>query len=109
MEHQYLVGVIFVNIEENRSLCNKGLAHILTEYIPINLEDVHSLNLDEGIMILRATYSAFNTMGAFYSPFIPTEELIGFNIQGKPKIWLNKNHSRNYAEKLIKAEIWEKH
>lgn len=53
---------------------------MLTQYIPLDLEELHSLNINEGMMILRATYSAFNTMGSFYSPFVPNEELIGFSI-----------------------------
>ncbi len=70
---------------------------------------MNGLTLIEAYSILRAAYRAFHTMEAFHGPFIPDEELIGINLNGKPKIWLNKNHSKNKADRIITAEIWEKH
>lgn len=49
----------------------------------------------EGYSILRASYRAFHTMEAFHGPFIAEDELIGINLKGKPKIWLNQNHAKN--------------
>jgi hypothetical protein len=76
---------------------------VLTEFIPVKLAEMHNLPQNEGYSILRSTYRAFHTMEAFHGPFIPNEELIGINLDGKPKIWLNKNHSKNRADSMIKA------
>lgn len=55
----------------------------------------------EGYSILRASYRAFHTMEAFHGPFVAEDDLIGINLKGKPKIWLNQNHAKNQAEQII--------
>lgn len=82
---------------------------MLTEFVPVKLAEMNDITMNEGFAILRAAWRAFHTMEAFHGPFVPSEDLIGVNLAGKPKIWLNKNHSKNKADKVIQAEIWEKH
>lgn len=40
-------------------------------------------------------------MEAFHGPFLVSEDLIGVNLNGKPKIWLNEDHSRNEANHVV--------
>lgn len=65
--------------------------------------EMRSLTQNEGYSILRASYRAFHAMEAFHGPFVLTEDLIGVNLNGKPKIWLNNDHSKNKANNVIQA------
>jgi hypothetical protein len=38
---------------------------------------------------------------------VPHEDLIGFNEHGKTKVWLNRNHSLNYADRRFQGEEYQ--
>jgi hypothetical protein len=84
-------------------LCSHGQSYVLTEFIPIKLSEISGLTNLEAYSILRAAYRAFHTMEAFHGPFVPDDDLIGINLNRQPKIWLNRNHSKNKADRAITA------
>lgn len=66
--------------------------------MPLRLSDVNNLTEEESLLVLRSAYRGFNTLGTFYGPIEPYEDMICFNEKGVPKVWLNSNLSLNHPE-----------
>lgn len=49
--------------------------------------------------MLKSVYSGFNTISTFYGPVEPYEDLVCFNEQGKPKVWVHSNLATPYIER----------
>jgi hypothetical protein len=80
--------VIFKNKEELCSEVN-NLA-LVVEYIPVRLNSVnHFLTFEERLSILAATFSALQTLNYVYGPLFISETMIGFNEDGRVKVWIN--------------------
>ena len=70
--------------------------YLIVEEIPTRLSEVNRLlNFRERLSILAATFSALHTLSYVYGPIMIQDNLIGFNRQGKVKIWINNNFASN--------------
>ena len=52
-------------------------------------------NFEEVLYILASSSSGFNTLSSFFGPLEPNEDMICFNDEGRVKVWLNENLSKN--------------
>lgn len=99
-----------VGFEKNQNLCSKSSeAFILTERIPKRLDAVNNLTQPEALCVLRSAYNGFNTLGSFYGPIEPYEDMVCFNEEGRPKVWLNSNLSLNQAEEKRQGDMKKDH
>lgn len=82
--------MINLAINDKQVLCLTNThAQLLLEYIPIRLAMVPSMDLEEALTTMHAAFKGFNTIEGLVGPVEINEELIGFNDEGKPKVWLN--------------------
>lgn len=94
-----IVKVHHVGFRKDSTLCSKSSdAVVLTERIPQRLSNTYNLTEPEALCILRSAYNGFNTMESFYGPIEPYEDMICFNEEGVPKVWLNSNLAVNHPE-----------
>lgn len=63
------------------------------EKIAYRLPDLGSLDYETGLYILRQSFAAMKVLYHKYGAFNITEEMIGFNLEGKCKFWLNSDYS----------------
>jgi hypothetical protein len=97
-----LIKVYQIALDNNYDLCtNNQFAQLLVEYIPIRLINIRNFDREEALTILSAALRAFHLLEIKFGPIIPAEDLIGFNEQGKAKIWINRNSCINYVDKRV--------
>ena len=68
---------------------------VITERIPHRLSDVTQLTLPEALYVVKESLLGFRTIYQYDGPLIIDEEMIGFNSNGKVKVWLNSNFGSN--------------
>jgi hypothetical protein len=68
---------------------------LLVEHIPLRLADVDELTQSEGLTILVSALRGFRSIESEYGTVWPRDDLIGFNIQGRTKVWLSKHFQEN--------------
>lgn len=88
-----LVKIYHLVVENMRDFCTESeFARIVVEFIPLRLGAVREMDREEALTVLCAACRAFHMIEIKFGPVVPNEELIGFNNNGKTKIWLNKDH-----------------
>lgn len=87
-----LVKVHFIDINQDTALCDtNNRIRLIVEHIPYRLSDIATFTQEEGLTVFEAALRGFRLIEREFGPVDPKEELIGFNSQGKTKIWLNKH------------------
>lgn len=71
---------------------------VKTERIPNRLSEGHGLPLNEALYVLHESLVGFKTINQYNGPVSITDEMIGFNQDGKVRVWLNTNFSTNLSE-----------
>lgn len=55
----------------------------------------NQFTFSESLTILSSACAGYNILNSFYGPLEPTSDMVCFNEDGLPKIWLNENLSKN--------------
>ena len=88
-----LVKIYHLVVENMQYFCTDSeFARIVVEFIPLRLGAVREMDREEALTVLCAACRAFHMIEIKFGPVVLNEELIGFNNNGKTKIWLNKDH-----------------
>ena len=69
---------------------------VFTQYIPYRLADTYSLTPEQGLYVLSEALRGFHTLYQQLGPFAVDETLIGFNQEGKVKVWHCCNFAKNH-------------
>jgi hypothetical protein len=84
--------------EEGFGFCgNQKMAKILTERMPVRLDQSRPLNREEEACVLYNSLKGFDQLYNRYGPVDVNPEMIGFNQAGQTKVWMNRNYGMNYA------------
>lgn len=94
-----LVKIYHLIVENTYDFCtDREDVRILMEFVPVRLTAVREMDREEALTVLCAAFRAFHMIEIKFGPVVPKQELIGFNSNGKTKIWLNKHHWINHVQ-----------
>jgi hypothetical protein len=98
--NQSIVQVHNLQIQRDAALCSQSSnSQVFVERIPYRLSNITDLSQVEGLTVLRGAYYGFSTLSKMYGLIEPYEDLICFNEEGYPKIWVNANLAENRVQK----------
>lgn len=102
----YLIAPDMI-LKNKDDLCTESNGvYLLIENIPVRLHEVNSyLNFEERLSILAVTFSALHTLNFVYGPLFINENSIGFNEQGKIKVWINDHYSSNQPSNEARNDL----
>jgi hypothetical protein len=86
----------FENVKEEPYCGTRIYAKVYLEHIPYRLSSINDIPLPENIYILNAALAGFQKLYSLIGYFRPNEDMIGIDSEGRVKIWLNSNFSKNY-------------
>lgn len=106
-----LVKVHHLLIDSHSNLCTiYNSARLLIEHIPLRLTTLRNFDREEALTIFAAGLRAFHLLEIRFGPVVPHEELIGFNEQGKTKVWLNRSSWLNQPDRrMFHEEVQQQH
>ena len=62
-KHPYLIGVFHIGVNSSDANCiSSPFIHLLVEYIPIRLDMVSELDLEEALSVLYASFKGLNAI-----------------------------------------------
>lgn len=69
---------------------------IVTEPISRTLENTPQLTFSESLYVLEEALKGFEYAESQCEPFLVNEKMIGFTPQGKVKVWVNNDFTKNH-------------
>lgn len=92
-----LVKVYRAEYDDNNDMCsNHKNITVYTEYIPYRLADTRNLTHEQGLYVLSEALRGFNRLYQQLGAFAVDETLIGFNQEGRAKVWHSPNFAKNH-------------
>jgi hypothetical protein len=71
-------------------------AKIYLEHTPYRLSSINQIPLPENLYVLASALAGFQKLYGLIGYFRPSEDMVGIDGEGRVKVWLNNNFSRNY-------------
>ena len=68
---------------------------VKTERIPTRLSEIKYLDENKGLVVLEQALIGYKSIFTFQGPVLINDDMIGFNQNGKVKVWLNNNFAKN--------------
>jgi hypothetical protein len=94
-----LVTVFAVQNQKNSesSICgNTQVLRVVIERIPLRYKDLPQLPFREVLYALSESIRGFDDCFTKIGSFEITSKMIGINLKGKVKVWLNENFANNH-------------
>ena len=66
------------------------------EHTPYRLSSINDIPLPENLYILCSALLGFQKLHGLIGYFRPNEDMLGIDCEGRVKVWLNSDFSRNY-------------
>lgn len=104
----YLVQVIQAEREPPSYICQGGeFLRVKTERIPSRLSEIKYLDQDRGLLVLEQALIGYKSIFNFQGPVLINDDMIGFNQNGKVKVWLNNNFAKNTPDGDLQPPRYE--
>ena len=73
----------------------EGAVKVITELILMRWKDHMIMSFEEIEYALREALRGFKMLSEKFGPFTITHRMIGFNVSGNVKVWMNENFAVN--------------
>ena len=98
-KYPHFVNALHIEQTTRTGICSTfHSAAIYLERIPIRLFEIMDMPLSEGLYMLEVALEGYEKMFEKTGYFEVSPDMIGINRQGKVKIWINKNLSKNFPD-----------
>ena len=103
LQQEYVVNTCYFIENHRKEFCSTHYRAILyTERIPIKLSEIKDIPYPDNLYILYASLEGFHTVYHKTGFFEIQEHMVCINKQGKVKVWINDNLSRQFPESIYR-------
>jgi hypothetical protein len=80
---------------------------VYLEHTPYRLSSINNILIQENLYVLSAALAGFQKLYTLVGCFRPSEDMVGIDCEGRIKVWLNPNFSRNFLSTPHSIEVTE--
>lgn len=94
-----MVNSVHIEQTTKKNMCSTfHSASVYIERIHFRLFELIEIPLEEGLYIIEVALEGYSKMFLKTGYFKVFSDMIGINKQGKVKVWVNKNFSKNFPD-----------